>query len=328
MSNIKKTGIAGLGHIGRRHLAQYKALGLSVVTADPKVDAAEAKALGADAHYRNFVDMLLAEKPQAVSICLPSFMHRDNAIIAMEYGADVLVEKPLALELQDIDDMIVAARAFGRRVMVGHVCRFMGQYIMAKEMIDGGTLGKPVYLNAWRESATPMWTDKNWLGNPAASGGSVMDLQIHEIDLACWFLGPVQGAAMIQRQNQATEGSGFCHAISNLSFSNGAAAVLEAGHLMPEGYPASSGYRLVFEQGVMEFSLSGKETSMHLYEKATATDLTQQFKDRFGNRYAFFDEIKHFVDCLNTGEEFIVTAEDGRRAVEAVLKLTQSEILT
>lgn len=326
MRTTVKTGVAGLGHIGRRHLAQYKAMGLYCATADPKVEPAEALSLGADAHYNSIGKMLETETPQAVSICLPSFLHRSSAIEAMEHGADVLVEKPLALMQEDADAICAAAAVLGRRVMPGHVCRFMGQYVMVRELLDGGSLGKPLYLNAWRDCATPMWTDKNWLANPNASGGTIMDLQIHEIDLAQWLLGPAQHVAMARRQGGALAGSGFFHVVSNLSFAGGAAAVLEAGHLMPDSYPASSGYRLVCESGVLEFSLRGKDTAMHLYQKGVASDLTQQFRERFAARYAFFDEIEHFVDCLNTGNEFIVTAEDGRQAVKTALLLMNSEI--
>lgn len=325
--SIHKIGLAGLGHIGRRHLSHIRAMNLEAVTADPRVGEAEAVSLGASRHYSDFEEMLKKEQPDTVVICLPSFMHRESAVKALQCGAHVLVEKPLALTAEDADAILDAAKACGCRVMAAHVCRFMGRNIMAKNIIDEGTLGKPLAMNAWRNSPTPQWSESNWIGSPSASGGTVMDLQIHEIDLARWFLGPVRDAALILRQGTNYMGSGFFHAISHLSHENGAAAVLEAGHLMPDCYVFTNGYRLVFEGGALEFSLRGYEPAMYLYEKGKATDLTQQYKADWEGRNPYYDEMEHFIHCLNTGEEFRVTDEDARCAVETVIKLQNSEIL-
>lgn len=327
MRKISKIGVAGLGHIGKRHLVKYRELGLTAYTADPRTSRDEAVALGSSVHFSDFGEMLERAQPDAVSICLPSFMHRDSALTAFTAGADVLMEKPFALTLEDIDAMLSAAQAAGRRIMVAHVCRFMEQNIIAKETIEGGLLGRPVFLTAWRDSPTPGWSAQNWLGNKNASGGTVMDLQIHEIDLAGWFFGPVTGAAMVQRQGADFAGSGFYHTVSSLSYACGAAAVLEAGHLMPEGYPFTNGYRLLFERGALEFSQVGRDTSLMLHENGKTTDLTPEYHSRSEGRDPFLEEIRHFVGCLESGREFAVTCEEARSAVETVLRLTGGEML-
>lgn len=106
---IAKIGLAGLGYIGRKHLVQLRSLGLSVITADPKLGSSDAEALGSTRHYADFLQLLETERPEAVVICLPTFLHRDSVIMALEHGAHVLVEKPFALCLPDIDDMMRAA---------------------------------------------------------------------------------------------------------------------------------------------------------------------------------------------------------------------------
>lgn len=328
MKPVLKIGLAGLGHIGKRHLSHIRAMGLVAVTADPKVNHAEAEALGSSAHYGSFEEMLAAQQPDAVVICLPSHMHRDSTAMALQSGAHVLVEKPFALTGEDAAAMLAQAEACGRRVMAAHVCRFMGQYIMAKETITGGNLGRPLFLNAWRNVATPQWSQSNWLGNKSASGGTVMDLQIHEIDLARWFLGPVRDAVLVQRQGSAQAGSGFFHTVSCLSFEDGAAAVVEAGHLMPLGYVPTNGYRLVLEGGTLEFTQRGNDPAMFLTENGKAADITDQFKARWSGRNAFRDEMEHFIGCLNTGVAFGITGEDARCAVDTVNQLQSNEILS
>ncbi len=324
---ITKVGLAGLGYIGRKHLVQLRSLGLSVVTADPKLESADAEALGSTRHYADFQQLLVAEQPEAVVICLPTFMHRDSVIMALEHGSHVLVEKPFALCLPDIDDMMATAKKQGRRIMVAHVCRFMGQNIKAHELIDNGSLGCPVHFSAWRMSPTPMWSDKNWLGNASASGGTVMDFQIHDIDLACWLLGEPIEMALIKRQDSSRSGSGFFHAIGCLGFRSGVSASLDTGHLMPAGYPFTSGFRLVFDRGVLQCDMVGFNLTLKQYEDGVMTDLTGWYGDHYAERNPYRDESEHFLKCLESGTDFVVTTLEARQAVEVVLKLREHEIL-
>ena len=218
--------------------------------------------------------------------------------------------------------MLQTAQALVRWLMVAHVCRFMAQYGMAKELIDSGRLGKPLFFNAWRLSATPGWSAQNWMGNKAASGGTVMDLQIHEIDLALWLLGPAKNAVLTQRQSEKLRGSGFCHAVSTLQFESGAAAALEAGHLMPEGYEQNSGYRLVLEDGALEFGMTGQDAHMRLNENGKTSDLTYRYVAECAGSNPYLNEIRHFIACVETGEDFLVKAVEARDAVRTVLELS------
>lgn len=324
---MAKVGVVGLGHIGKRHLARYRDLGFEVFTADPRVENAEALSLGSSGHYGSVSEMLEKQGPGAVSVCLPTYLHKEGVLEAFAGGADVLVEKPFALTLEDIDSMLYAAEASGRRIMVAHVCRFMPQYRMAYDLIRSGRLGKPVFLTAWRNNSTPRWSAQNWLGSRNASGGTVMDLQIHDVDIAQWLLGPVRDAALLQRQGSLHEGSGFFHVVSNLSFEGGAAALLEAGHLMPEGYPSTNGYRLVLEHGTLEFGAVGDAASMRLYKPGKTTDLTAEYRAGCEGKDAYREELRHFMACLESGEGFAVTAEDARSAVATVLRLKGNEIM-
>ena len=326
MTKIGKIGLAGLGHIGKRHLSHIRAIGVSAVTADPTVKAEDALALGSAAHYGDYRDMLAREHPDAVVVGLPSPMHRECASAAFRAGAHALVEKPFSLTAQDAQAILDEARACGRRAMAAHSCRFMGQNVMAKQIVGSGELGRPLFMTAWRNTPTPLWSQGNWIGNRAASGGTVMDLMIHDVDLARWFLGPVRDAALVQRQGGASLGSGFFHVAPSLSFESGAAAMLEAGHLMPDSYVFTNGYRIVFEAGALEFFLRGYEPLMCLYEKGKATDLTQQYRDEWAGKNAFRLEMEHFIHCLETGEDFRVSDEDAVGAVETVIQLQNNEM--
>ena len=152
-----------------------------------------------------------------------------------------------------------------------------------------------------------------------------MDLQIHDIDLACWLLGEPSSMTMTQRQSPSRAESGFYHTVSCLKFGPNAAAMLEAGHLMPEGYPFTNGFRLLFDRGVLEWTRAARQHALILYGENETTDLTGWYNDQYARRDPYGDEIAHFVHCLETHEEFAVTAHDARRAVEIALKLSREQ---
>ncbi|MFZ5587372.1 MAG: Gfo/Idh/MocA family protein, partial [Thermodesulfobacteriota bacterium] len=256
MSNgeVVRVGIAGAGFIGAIHAAGYAHNPRARLTAVADIRPEKAGALAAPYGLKSYTTldaMLAAEKLDAIDICLPSPCHREAVVKAAAAGRHILVEKPFAINLEDIDAMIAAVTASGVRLMVAHVCRFMPEYMLAKSLVVEGKLGRPLFFGAWRESATPGWSWNNWLLDRRQSGGTIMDLQIHDIDLSNWLLG--EPLSFYMQEVMAPGRPGPAHVVSNLIYANGAMASLEAGHLMPASYPFTTGYRLVGEEGAVEF---------------------------------------------------------------------------
>ena len=327
MSNgeVVRIGIAGAGFIGEIHAAGYAHNPRARLTAVADIRPDKAGALAATYGLKSYTtldEMLATEKLDALDVCLPSPFHREAVVKAAAAGLHVLVEKPFALNLEDIDAMLAAVAAAGVRLMVAHVCRFMPEYLVAKSLVEEGKLGRPLFFGAWRESATPGWSWNNWLLDRSQSGGTIMDLQIHDIDISNWLLG--QPVSFHMQEVIAPGRPGPAHVISNLVYENGAMASLEAGHLMPAAYPFTTGYRLVGEEGVAEFmSPREGEKQVLLYRGDEVTNLTGPDLPPIlaGDPYA--DELAHFVDCLLTGAPFRVGQEEARLAVATALKLLQ-----
>ena len=202
-------GLIGLGAIGRLHFERWrqsKAGRLVAVSArDPRLLAGDWAGkefnLGAQtaaevdlsdlAKYERAEDLLADPAVEIVDICLPTPRHAPVAMAALRAGKHVFCEKPMALSLDECRGMEEAARAAGRHLMIGHCLRFWPQYVKAHELLTSGEFGRAVYFWAHRSSAAPMWSASGWYMNGAQSGG-VLDMHIHDVDVALWWFGRPQ----------------------------------------------------------------------------------------------------------------------------------------
>lgn len=320
-------GVVGLGFIGKKHIECYQEMSNVNLAAVADINAQElTKDFSCNFNvYSDMEEMLSSESLDAVDICLPTFYHKEAVNKALNHGCHVIVEKPFALESSEIDEMIECSIKNGKRLMVAHVCRFMQEYRFAKEIITEGSLGKPLYYYACRNSATPKWSSNNWLADKKFSGGTVMDLQIHDIDIANWLLGEPVDYKMVEINNPQLGPCNFGHIVSTITYNDKKVAVLEAGHLMPDAYPFSTAYRLICEKGVVEFR-SGHNLSFTLFKENEVIDMTEEYQTKYGDVNPYFEELSHFADCIITGEEFEISTAEAKEAVITVNRLLESGV--
>jgi predicted dehydrogenase len=117
---------------------------------------------------------------QVVDICLPTPLHRPMAEAAFAAGCDVLLEKPIALSIEDAEAIIAARDASGRKLLLGFVLRFWAEYEELVRQVASGTIGTPQVVSTLRLSAPPDWNE--WMFDPDISGGVAVDFLIHDID--------------------------------------------------------------------------------------------------------------------------------------------------
>ncbi|KPV43929.1 Gfo/Idh/MocA family protein [Alicyclobacillus ferrooxydans] len=138
--------------------------------------------------YGSFEDMVQSHTINAVSICTPNTAHAGYVLQALQYGVDVLVEKPLCTTLSEADEIYDMTAATDRVVMVGMSHRYRTDVQVMKRFIDNGDLGDVYYgkVRILRRRGVP----KGWFTNEAVSGGGpLMDLGVHALDLAWWLTG-------------------------------------------------------------------------------------------------------------------------------------------
>jgi len=314
---MMKGVIVGAGFMGRTHLEAYASRKDAEIVCIVDRDEQKAKALTQAYGIEALAELSRALeewKIDFVDVCLPSTLHKQAVVTALEAGAHVLVEKPFALSLEDADAMIEAADKARRRLMVAHVCRFMPQYQYLKQTVATERLGKSLIFSAWRLSETPGWSWNNWLNDKSLSGGTLLDLSIHDLDIANWLFGtPVEHRL---KEIASPLKTGPSHLISSLGYPGIGAVTIEASHLMPAGYPFSAGFRLVTERGSLEWGTSAAQPGC-LGEFTDQGEQQIEIKEEDPYRR----EIQHFLDCLRTGKAFAISPREARLAVRTVAML-------
>lgn len=250
-----RIGLVGTGFMARTHLEAYASVPDAEVVTVVSRNEKRGRELAA-AHHATWTgsldEMLGSDDIDAVDLCVPTDLHVTMAEAAFESGKHVLVEKPIALDLDGADRLIAAAERTGLILMVGMVLRFWPEYRHLLELTHGGSLGDIQSLTAYRLSAPPAWNE--WMALDERSGGVIVDLMIHDIDLALEVAGPVREVSTVATADRR-------HVHAQLAHESGAVTSLEASHAMPENYPFACGYRVLGTRGAAQYDFQVGETT-------------------------------------------------------------------
>lgn len=227
--------LVGCGNIARKHahaLSQY--LDNAEIGAFVDSDLARAREFsekyGAPA-FSSVPDMMKAvgDTIDVISVLTPSGAHCGNVLDLVQYGRPLVVEKPLALRLDDADRMIEACDIHGVKLFVVHQNRYNHPIVKARQALEQGRLGRlvlgTVRLRWSRDQA--YYDSASWRGTWAHDGGVFMNQAVHHIDMLTWFMGSVESVrslASTRLVNIECEDTG----VAVIRFNSGALGVLEA----------------------------------------------------------------------------------------------------
>lgn len=224
-------GLIGLGEVGEIHADAIRSSSVACLAAVADLDAGLVSRYATDRTrgYDSLDGLLSDPGVGTVSICLPHNLHFDAASAAIAAGKNVLVEKPLTISLEDGDVLIRAAKTAGVTLGVSHNQLFFSAHRDAKDRIESGTLGDPVFLRM-RLGTTGPWG--GWRASTdAVGGGFLMDAGIHRLYMATYFFGPVAECHAVL---DATREERETMAVITLRFESGAWGVIEANQHGPE----------------------------------------------------------------------------------------------
>ena len=191
-----KVGIIGCGRISRFHGMPVSAQDNAQVVACCDLVAERAKAMASlfacKRTYADYEEMIVKEKLDVVHICLPHYLHSPVAVRAMQLGCHVLTEKPMAISMEQAEEMVATAKATGKTLGVIFQNRYNAGSVLVKNCLESGRLGKILSAKCsvtW--CRTPeYYTSSDWKGTwDKEGGGAIIDQAIHTIDLMCWFVG-------------------------------------------------------------------------------------------------------------------------------------------
>ncbi|WP_299429053.1 Gfo/Idh/MocA family oxidoreductase, partial [uncultured Meiothermus sp.] len=222
--------------------------------------------------------------------------------------------------VQDGLEMIEACDRAGVRLFIAMVVRFFPQYRLSRELVARGQIGKLGVMRLKRVSYTPQKPGDNWYLDESRSGGMVVDLMIHDFDYARWLAGEVE--RVFARLNQATDGPGqYAQAI--LRFKDGPMALIEGGWAYPTGI-----FRTAMDisgtDGLIEWSSDehARVRSFVLQRPGETASVGLPVSGLSDDPYAL--ELQHTYKCIQTGEPFEVTAQDGLEALRIALAAKES----
>jgi UDP-N-acetylglucosamine 3-dehydrogenase len=180
--------------------------------------------------YTDFAQMLRRERPDAVGIFTPNYLHCDYALQAFACGAHVLCEKPMAPTAPAAQRMVDAATRASRVLMIAMQRRYGGFEAAVQRALRTGAIGTPNFIRARLSHGGPEgWAPgQGWFVDPKqAGGGAALDLGVHVVDLALWYLGEIASVsgctATISKPIDVDD-----TAVMLLRFRSGALGVIEA----------------------------------------------------------------------------------------------------
>lgn len=245
-------GILGAGFVAELHaeaLASLPNIHL-VGIADPDLSRAEklAEKYGCRA-FSSAGEMYGSVAPDAVSICIPTFLHADAVCEAAARGIHILCEKPLALAEADCLRMMKAEENSTSVISVAQVLRWWPEYRALHDLSVSGDIGPVHSLNATR---IMHGTRGGWFADPELGGGALFDLMTHDADFMLWTLGSeIRSVYAVGKQN---EKGAWQHVCATFLYHDGRFAVLEDGNDMPEGFPFTTRLLVSGLEGSLEVS--------------------------------------------------------------------------
>lgn len=321
---MKKVALVGIGGMGGCHFGCYGSIENAevIAVADVRTEMAKEKVNNENIHIYGSLDELLEnETPDIIDICTPSYMHRDMSIKCLEKGFHVLCEKPMSLNSEDTAAIIAAAEKSGKLFMTAHVVRFMTPYMYLKKIIDSKELGELLRLDMKRISEVPLWSWENWMQDLDKSGGTPMDLSIHDLDFIQYVLGEPKEVSgvyyKLKNNNDFIE--------SQLVYDNCVVSA-EAGWYNYK-LPFNASFNAIFENGQLELK-GGK-----VYKNSEEVELeTGEISDNTGINISGADgygaEIRYFVMCVENGTKpQLVTPESSQNSVKLVERIKNNCII-
>jgi predicted dehydrogenase len=322
-----KVGVLGAGFMGSTHARAFaKVSGVQVVGVSSR-SADKAAALAREVGAQPYADaMALATDPQVdvISNTLPTNLHKEYTIAALNAGKPVLLEKPMGLSVEECDAMIATANRKGRLLMLAHVLRFWPEYVAVVDFVHSGQLGRPLSATASRLSGRPTWGD--WFANPAWTGGAVLDLHIHDLDVFNWLFGTPRS---VYARGQRGATGGWDHTLTLVDY-DGVQCFAEGSVMRPDGYPFTMTLWVLCEKGAVEYSFRAAGTGV---ETGTASGTTLTIYEAGKEPRplpapgidGYEAQAAYFVQCvLESRQPERAPAEQGRLAVRTALAARQS----
>ena len=291
-----KVGIVGVGGISVAHLNAWKTIEGAEVVA-----LCDIRKERLDEHtdkrcYLDYDEMLENEAIDILDVCVPTFLHIEYSIKAMNKGINVICEKPISLNKADVELAYETAEKNGVKFMVAQVVRFVEEFNYVKEIFESGKYGRLLSGTMKRLGIYPYWTWENWMMKEELSGLVPYDLHIHDLDFLVYAFGKPND---VTTKRARTPDADYLNVIYDY---DGFFIAAEASWYAAP-YPFQFGFKFQFEKALITL----EDGKLNVYEnEGKILDLTPGNENANENGEiglpvsdAYANEIRYFVECVN-----------------------------
>jgi len=298
-----RVGVIGIGSMGKNHLRVYSEMNQEIVgIADINIEKGNFLAKKYNTKFFRDYRELLKKDLDAVSIAVPTTLHKKVALDCMEKGINILIEKPIADTLRNALEIKAKAEKEDLKVMVGHIERFNPAIEKIKEMTGTGEMGELVSISAKRVGPY----------NPRIRDvGIIIDLGVHDIDIISYLY--KDKVEYVYASAGSVIHNFEDHASILLKFRNGHAGLIETNWLTPFKIRTLT---MVGDRGIA--SIDYLVPSLKLYNEKEEKYIRIEKKEPLKS------ELEHFIECIKKNKEPIVSIEDGKNALKIALSAIES----
>lgn len=325
-------GIIGCGVISEWHASVIEEIeGAKLIGAfDRNIDRlAEFCEKHACKMYTDLTEFLADTEMDAVSVCTPSGAHAPLVIAAANAGKHIVVEKPMAITKEQLDDIVEAVERNGVQLTSIAQCRYGDEVQRVKKMIENGELGElllgDVYMKLYR--SPEYYASAGWRGTWAMDGGgALMNQGIHGIDCLQYLMGPVKNVSSICK-TLARDIEVEDAAVAAIEYENGAIGVIQGTTCVNPGYPArmeihgTRGTVVLENYEIIRLDVDGE----NLLDKKETTSESKSYNNptAFGTE-GHKRQFEDFVTALQNDTKPMIDVHEGRRPVDVILSIYES----
>ena len=320
-----RIGMVGLGFMGKMHwgcwgktdgadvvavcdvdekkrAGDWSAVDANIGESGGRVDLAKQKA------YADAAELFADPDVDVVDITLPTYLHADNAVKALEAGKHVICEKPMAITSAEAQRMVDAAASAGKKLFVGHCIRYWPAYAEARKIIKSGEHGRLLSATFRRIASTPLGSWQNWMQDPAKSGAAVLDLHIHDADFVLYTFGAPKAVTC---RGSGFDAGRYDHTVTTYEYRDGALVAAEGGWIYAPNFGFEMSFNVAMEKATLKM---GGDLVLKLMPKSGGEAVVEVPPD---DGYAL--ELADFAACI-AGEKAseVVTPDSARQSVKLI----------
>ncbi len=326
--NRLRIGVIGLGWFGEIHcetIAGVPTLELAALcTRTPERLKSQAEKFGVKKTYRDYRDMLADSAIDAVSIVTMWDQHTDPAIAALEAGKHVFLEKPIALELHEADELNHLAKKNNLKFSIGYSQRFNPKFAYVRQSLRDGTLGRPVSALVSRHIGRGL--GKKITGRTKLSPAAME--ATHDLDFVMWCLQPAKPIRVYSTVNYGAMKESTGADIPDtqyitVTFDNGVSCVVCAGWSLPPAYPnfSMTWIEMIGTEGALIIDDTHRDTQLTTMKTGIVHPMSTMPGEPVAHTYAgpMAAETVHFVEAVACDRPVLVTGEEARQVMEVYI---------